>query len=179
LNPIPSPSGVLAPAALIEQSRMRSLGNLRIAVSAIEAGLSDVQAVRMEFAELCDAGADGLQLPDPPEFRQVGWVDKLASLISSQATAEAVRCETEARAFCAEGIRNLLRQAQEVRDACLDAANAILAQYWRQLRVHAQSHFVKERDLDEVIAELSQHRIAAEVNRRTTTFESAKVSSLR
>jgi hypothetical protein len=179
LNPVPLPNAPPPPASYIEQTRLRALGNLRITVSALQAGLAEVAEVRQEFTQLCDAGADGLQLPAPPAFRDVGWVDKVAALGPSQATAESVRCEMEARTFCTDGLKALLRQALEVRAACLEAGQLILAQCWRELLAHARQHFVQERDVDEVIAELSQHRMAAEINRRQTTFEAANVATLR
>jgi hypothetical protein len=38
---------------------------------------------------------------------------------------------------------------------------------------------VKERDLDDVLAELSKHRSAAELKRRQSAFETATVAALR
>ncbi|MDB6093930.1 MAG: hypothetical protein JWM32_1492 [Verrucomicrobia bacterium] len=179
INPVPVPNLPPPTPIVMEQSRQRALGNLRITVAAIQGGIAQVMEVRTEFTQLCDAQADGLQLPLPPDFRNLGWVDRLATLAGPQTTAEAVRCEAEARGFCSDGVKNLLRQAAEVRDACFDAGKAILATYWRQFRAHAQSHYVKERDVDEVIAELVQHRAASEAAIRQATFEAAKVASMR
>ncbi len=179
LNPVAVANTTLPTPALIEQARIRALSNLRATVMALQSGIADVTEVRGQFTELCDTQADGLQLPGPPDFRNLAWVDRLASLSEGQTCAEVLRCENEARAFCAEGIKGLLRQGLEVREACLDAAQALLAKYWRELRAYAQANFVQERDLDEVIAELSQHRLAAEASRRQASFESANVSSLR
>ncbi len=179
LNPIAVANTALPTPTLIEQARIRALTNLRATVMALQSGIADVMEVRAQFAELCDTQADGLQLPTPPEFRSLAWVDRLASLSEGQTCAEVLRCETEARAFCADGIKSLLRQGLEVREACFDAAKALLAKYWRELRAYAQANFVQERDVDEVIAELSQHRLAAEASRRQSSFESANVSSLR
>ena len=179
INPMPVANTPPPSAALIEQARLRALANLRITIVAIQADIAGVREVQDQFMQLCDAQADGLQLPAPPEFRTLAWVDKLASMPGGQATAEAVRCEAEARGFCGDGLKGLLRQAQEVREACLETGKAILAQHWRQLRAHAQANFVQERDVDEVIAELSQHRLAAETSRRQASFEAANVSSLR
>lgn len=179
LNPMPVPNLPPPTPAAIEQARQRALGNLRVTITAIQAGIAEVMSVRGEFAQLCDTQADALQLPPPPEFRTLAWVDKLATLPAPQTTAEAVRCEAEARAYCGEGIKNLLRQSAEVREACMDAAKAILAQHWRQFRAHAQAHYVKERDLDEVIAELTQHRAASDIHRRQASFEAANVASMR
>lgn len=179
LNPVAVANTTLPTPALIEQARIRALSNLRATVMALQSGIADVTEVRGQFTELCDTQADGLQLPGPPDFRNLAWVDRLASLSEGQTCAEVLRCENEARAFCAEGIKVLLRQGIEVREACLDAAKVLLAKRWRELRAYAQANFVQERDVDEVITELSQHRLAAEASRRQASFESANVSSLR
>jgi hypothetical protein len=165
--------------SLIQQTRARALTNLRATALGMQAGLSGVLDVQHEFITLCDSQADGLKLPSAPAFRDAAWVDHIAKLTDTQATAELTACETEARAFCAAGMLTLLREGGEVREACMDAGRAILAKYWRQLRAHAQEHYVKARDVDEVIAELSKHREAAEAKRRQANFETATVAHLR
>ncbi|MDB6128360.1 MAG: hypothetical protein JWM35_2256, partial [Verrucomicrobia bacterium] len=144
------PNAISVPKFIAEQSRTRALANLRASIAALETGVAEVKMVRAEFAKLCDAGADGLQLPEPPDFRQVEWLDSLRGMTVSQSAAEATICETEARHFCAEGIRGLVRQGQEVREACQDAANAIVALRWRQLRSSPHGKQVKDRELDEL-----------------------------
>ncbi len=165
--------------SLVQQTRTRALTNLRATVLAMQAGLSGVLDVQQEFIVLCDSQADGLKLPDPPPFRDAAWVDHVAKLADAQMAAELDACEIESRTFCATGMIALLRQGGEVREACIDAGRAILAKYWRQLRVHAQTHYVKARDVDEVIAELSKHREAAEAKRRQASFETATVAHMR
>ena len=165
--------------ALVQQTRQRAINNLRTSVLAIQTGVTAVQEVRQEFVRLCDTQADGLQLPEPPPFRDDMWVDRLSKLSDGQLCAEASVCESEARAFCATGMTGLLREGGEVHEACIDAGRAILAKYWRQLRVHAQSHYVKEREVDDVLAELNKHRLAAEAKRAQANFETATVASLR
>jgi len=172
-------AAVKGSATLARQTRQRGLINLRATVLAMEAGLAGVQEVRKEFITLCDAQADALQLPEPPKFRDAAWVDHLAKLPDSQISDEVQQCEAEARAFCAEGMTAVLREGGEVHEACTDAGQTILAKYWRSLRVHAQSHYVKERELDEVLAELAKHRQAAELKRRQSSFETATVAALR
>jgi hypothetical protein len=165
--------------SLVQQTRHRGIANLRATVLAMQAGVAGVLEVRKEFMRLCDSQADGLQLPEPPAFRDATWVDRLAKLNDSQLCAEAQACETEARAFGAAGMIALLREGGEVHEACIDAGKAILAKYWRQLRVHAQSHYVKEREVDEVLAELAKHRLAAESKRAQASFETATMAPLR
>ena len=164
---------------LVHQTRARTLANLRDTALGMQAGLSNVLDVQQEFIRLCDAQADGLKLPSAPAFHDAAWVDHVAKLSDSQAGVELGTCETECRTFCATGIIALLREGGEVRESCIDAGRAILAKYWRQLRIHAQEHYVKAREVDEVIAELSKHREAADTKRRQATFENATVAHLR
>ena len=165
--------------SLVQQTRGRALTNLRATALGMQAGLSSVLDVQQEFIRLCDSQADGLKLPSAPAFRDAAWVDHVAKMTDAQAGAELGACEVEARTFCATGMLALLREGGEVREACMDAGRAILAKYWRQLRVHAQEHYVKAREVDEVIVELSKHREAADAKRRQATFESATVAHLR
>ena len=173
--------GSLSPQkpSLMQQTRKRASTHLRATVLAMQAGLGGVQEVRKDFIRLCDASADGLQLPEPPAFRDAAWVDGLVKLTDTQVVAETLSCETEARAFCATGLIAVLQEGGVVREACTDAGRAILAKYWRQLRAHAAQHYVKERDLDEVMAELTKHRTAAEAARRQANFETATMAPLR
>ncbi|MEO6873331.1 MAG: hypothetical protein ABI222_00775 [Opitutaceae bacterium] len=165
--------------SVAQQTRTRATNNLRTTVLTMQGGVAAVQAVRAEFRRLCDAQADGLQLPEPPNFPDATWVDGLANLSENEVCLECQACEKEARAFCATGMHTILRGGGEVREACADASRAILAKYWRQLRAHAQTHYVKEREVDEVLAELNTHRITAENARRQASFESASMAPLR
>lgn len=165
--------------ALVQQTRARALTNLRATALGMQAGLSGVLDVQQEFIRLCNTQADGLKLPSSPAFRDAAWVDHVAKLSDNQMGAELGACEVEARTFCSTGMIALLREGGEVREACIDAGRAILSKYWRQLRVHAQKHYVKEREVDEVITELSKHREAAEAKRRQASFETATVAHMR
>ncbi|MDB6169480.1 MAG: hypothetical protein JWM88_2344 [Verrucomicrobia bacterium] len=151
-----------APAAGATRNRAEALEKLRASVTALQAGCAGLERIRVQFAQLCAAGADALQLPALPDFRDAAWVNRVAALPAGQASIEIAQCEIETRTFCADGFHRLLAEAKEVREACLEAGQAILDKSRRSLRQHARAHFVRERDLDEVIAELEQHRIAAE-----------------
>jgi hypothetical protein len=67
------------------------------------------------------------------------------------------------RATIAERIPQLQTAIDAAHEYVTQRESAYLDNYWQQLRVHAQAHYVAERDLDEVINELSgryieQHR---------------------
>jgi hypothetical protein len=178
LNPVSIPNVATPSAAAMEQARSRTLANLRVSLSMLQDGLAELQQINERFAHVCGERADGLRLPRSPVFPPVPWVDQLAMMTRSQATTEALRIESEARAFHAQGLATLLKRAEDVREACHATATLVIEEHGRLLRIHARTHFVKERDVDEVMAELAQHRIASELRRRQETFEAAKMAKL-
>jgi len=100
------------------------------------------------------------RLPATPQFRTAAWVDRLGTLSDSTATEELAACEAEARAFVREGIKSLLDQAASTHAACLQLREDYLQACWQEAREYALTHLVKERDLDEVIAELHEQQTA-------------------
>lgn len=151
------------------EARLRAIATLRKTVESTESDLADIMEARERFNRLsANQGPDAAQLPKPPVFRTTGWVDRLALLTDVQVYDEVRRAEAEARAFCSNGILALFAQANEVRAACLDARVTVLHKLWNQLRSYAQAHFVFERDVDEVIAELTEHSVGSDLRRRHT-----------
>ncbi len=149
------------------ESRLRAIATLRRTVESTESDLADIMEAREQFSRLsANQGPDAAQLPKPPVFRTTGWVDRLALLTDVQVYDEVRQAEAEARAFCSNGILSLFAQANEVRDACIDARVTVLHKLWSQMRAYAQAHYVQERDVDEVIAELTAHHVSADLRRR-------------
>jgi hypothetical protein len=105
-------------------------------------------------------------LPPPlPNFRRIVWVDWLSVVPSGHLVTEVTRIESEIRAFLNTGLMATLELLEISRAACTGRQDKILQDYWAQLRKHAQAHYVKERDLDEVLDDLA-HRYDAEIARR-------------
>jgi hypothetical protein len=178
LNPIAVANTAPPSAASIEQARQRTVANLRVSITMLQDGLAALQQIEERFMKICGTRPDGPRLPRLPAFRGIGWVDQLAMIPRAQAITEATRAENEARAFHTEGLAAILAQAQHTREACQAMVNLVVEEHGRLLRIHARAHFVKERDVDEVIAELAQHRIESELRRRQDTFESAKMAKM-
>ena len=88
------------------------------------------------------------------------WIDRLSTLSDSDAVAELAACESEARAFARDGIKVLLENSAATHTACLQLREDYLQACWQEARDHALRHYVKERDLDEVITELEAHHVA-------------------
>jgi hypothetical protein len=105
----------------------------------------------------------GTRLPALPAFHSAAWVDKTFLLPPAKCTAELQAAEAEARAFCSSGKNELLIAAERVRATSLRARQAFLDDYWGQLRAHALKHYVKPREVDEVVEELSARYLTSDL----------------
>lgn len=110
-------------------------------------------------------GAGDVLAPALPNFRRLVWVDWLSVVPGGHLVAEVTRIESEVRAFLNTGLAALLEQLETSRAACTSRQDRMTQEYWTQLRAHAQAHYVRERDLDDVLDDLS-HRYDAEIARR-------------
>lgn len=107
-----------------------------------------------------------VRTPTLPDLRRVAWVNTLAVLPLDQLTAETAAAEKSARAFVAQGHRSALIRLQASHDSCTSYEEAYLDRYWNQLRTHAQTHYVEERDIEEVIAVLTHRYVTTDLARR-------------
>jgi hypothetical protein len=153
--------GAAGGARGLRLTRVEAMAVLRATVVATALELSDLAQTASRVTQL---SADELpataRLPEVPQFRNVAWVDRLDTLAPGAATAELAACEAEARAFVREGVKGLLQKAASTHAACQQLRKEYLQACWQEAREHALSHYVQERDLDEVIAELQAHQIA-------------------
>jgi hypothetical protein len=107
-----------------------------------------------------------IRVPVLPDFQRVEWVNHLAALSLDQALTEATCFEQEVRDFLADGIDRVHIRLEVGRDECARLENRVLEQYWSQLREYAQTHYVEERDVDDVLTMLAQRFASAENARR-------------
>jgi hypothetical protein len=101
-------------------------------------------------------GARDVNPPVLPNFRRLVWVDWLAVVPVGHLVAEVTRIEGEIRSFLNRGLNETMDRLQACRDAGNDRQDAILRVYWNRLRTHAQSHYVEERDVDDVLDSLGR-----------------------
>ena len=142
-------------------SRLEATAGLRATVVAAGIELADIAQTASRVTQLsADELPASARLPSGPQFRTVAWIDHLATLSDDAALTELEKCEEEARTFTRDGIKTLLDQAATTHAACLQLREDYLQACWQEAREHALAHYVKERDLDEVIAELQAHHIA-------------------
>ncbi len=101
-------------------------------------------------------GARDVFPPVLPNFRRLVWVDWLAVVPAGHLVTEVTRIEGEIRSFLNRGVIETMDRLQACRDAGNDRQDAILRVLWNRLRTHAQSHYVEERDVDDVLDSLAR-----------------------
>lgn len=148
------------------QRRLHAIGVLRSAADYLHNESEKVEVIATAAARLAEGKLPGeVRLPALPVFRPPTWVDQVFSLPVAKCTAELQAAEAEARAFCTGGKNDLLITAEKTRAASLRQRQAHLESYWDGLRAHALEHYIKPRDVDEVIAELAARYLADDIER--------------
>jgi hypothetical protein len=113
-----------------------------------------------------------VQLADIPIKGVVGWVDNLALMHDRDALGAAQEMETDARMIVAKKLTEYHASATAALEALKEIENQELESYWEVLRAHALAHYVQERDVDEVLNELNERYVVANIERRQRAIES-------
>jgi hypothetical protein len=163
----------------------REMRGLRLAVSTparVERPGSHEIALLHEISLRVEAQLDGLaeiaarvnahaleialevRLAPLPHFRRSAWVNWLCAVPLDQALVDVARAEGEIRTFLND-MQPILGRLQAGRVSCVQRQENYLQQYWTQLRDHAQSHWVEEREVDQVLDTLAA-RYDADIKRR-------------
>lgn len=158
-----------AAGAAAGRYHMQSLAVLRDVAVRLEQQHAHLTALAARLQELTQTHPDlirEVRLPALPDFRHVAWVSRLALLPIERCVAEAARVEAMVRDFISAGQGLAHARIEASRSACVHLADRFLQYYWNQLRTHAQIHYVEERDIDEVINELAQRYVGADLIRQ-------------
>jgi hypothetical protein len=159
-------SGNTAPGRGLRPSRTESLATLRATVVSSANDIADIAQTASRVTQLsADELPDTARLPAGPQFRTALWIDQLMSLGDKTAIVELEKCEAEARFFTREGVKQMLEQAATTHAACIQLRDDYLNACWQEARDHALRNYVKERDIDEVLAELHTN-YATDVEKR-------------
>jgi hypothetical protein len=106
-------------------------------------------------AHALEIGLIDVRVPPLPQFRRAVWVDWLRVIPLEQSIADITRVEAEVRAFVHGGMQPIVGRLQASRVSSVQRQEDYLQQYWEQLRAHAQSHWVEEREVDHVLDTLA------------------------
>lgn len=113
-----------------------------------------------------------VQLIELPIKGVVGWVDNLALQHDRDALPAAQELEGDARTIVAKRLPEFHASAAAAIEAITAIENQELESYWEVLRAHALAHYVQERDVDEVLNELNERYVVANIERRQRAIES-------
>lgn len=151
---------------LTRSQSIHAISILRSAAAYLHAEAAKVDLITEEAARVGEGKLPpDTRLPALPAFRASTWVDRTFALSPAKCAAEVEAAEVEARGFCTAGKNDLLIQAEKTRAASLHTRQSYLEGYWQQLRAHALKYYVKPRDVDEVLAELTARYLAVEIER--------------
>ncbi len=151
---------------LTRTQSLHAIAILRSATAFLHSEATKIELIADEAARLGEGHLPpGTRLPKLPAFHPSTWVDRAILLPAPKCNAELEAAETEARGFCTGGKNELLIQAEQTRNASLRARQNHLEAYWRTLRTHALKHYVKPRDVAEVLAELTTRYLAGDLER--------------
>lgn len=112
-----------------------------------------------------------VQLIELPIKGVVNWVDSLALQHDRDALPAAHQMEADARAIVAKKLTDFHASAAAALEALGSIENQELESYWEVLRAHALAHYVQERDVDEVLNELNERYVVANIERRQRAIE--------
>jgi len=113
-----------------------------------------------------------VQLPELPIKGAVNWTDNLALLHDRDALPAAQEMESDARNVVAKRLTEFHQNAAEALEELAAVDSKELESYWEVLRAHALAHYVQERDVDEVLTELNERYVVANIERRQRAIES-------
>ena len=155
------------PEAARARRELHLFAVLRDTALRVEEQLFRLDAIAKQLEATVPAIASSeVRTPALPDLRHVAWVNTLAVMPLDQLVAETTAAEKAARAFVAQGHRTALIRLQASHDSCTGYEEAYLERYWNQLRTHAQTHYVEERDTAEVIASLTHRYVTTDLARR-------------
>lgn len=150
------------------RDRVQALAVLRETASRVEEQYNQLSLSAQALQQLTQAHADlarEIRLPALPDLRRAGWVSQLALMPLEQCLKETRQVETDVREFLTSGHAAAFARVEASHSACTHLEQRFLQYYWNQLRSHAQTHYVQERDIDDVLAELAQRYVQSDILR--------------
>jgi hypothetical protein len=79
--------------------------------------------------------------------------------------------ESDARTVVSKKLTEYHASAAAAIESLAGIENQELESYWEVLKAHALAHYVQERDVDEVLNELNERYVVANIERRQRVIE--------
>jgi hypothetical protein len=104
---------------------------------------------------------DEVRVLPPPFAGLVQWVENLELRANVEALVKMQNKEAEVRLLLVNKLLPLRSRATTAREAVTKAQEDYFENYWADLRLHALTHYVKDREVDEVLDELTERYLGA------------------
>lgn len=156
---------------------IRLAAQLRNCSVVVEEKQSQLDRVAGEVGQLAiRIGASEVRVPVIPAFRRSRWVEWLGAISRTQALDEITRAEFEVRSFLNGGLQVARTKLQTARTLCLLTKEALLDEYWDQLRLHTRQHHVRACNVDDVLQDLERRHPDAHSGVPAAARETAETS---
>jgi hypothetical protein len=153
--------------------RAQAFAELRMGADSLDRTALQLESLTRSMAMIAaNSPYRDVQLAELPIKGVVGWVDNLALQHDRDALPAAQEMEADARAIVAKKLTDFHASAAAALDTLGVIENQELESYWEVLRAHALAHYVQERDVDEVLNELNERYVVANIERRQRAIES-------
>jgi hypothetical protein len=153
--------------------RAQAFAELRMGADSLDRTAVQLESLTRTMAlYAANSAYKDILLSEIPIKGVVGWVDNLALQHDRDALPAAQEMETDARSVVAKKLTAYHASAAAALEAVAAIENQELENYWEVLRAHALAHYVQERDVDEVLNELNERYVVANLERRQRVIES-------
>ncbi len=152
--------------------RAQSFAELRMGADSLDRTALQLESLTRSMAMIAaNTPYKDVRVADLPIKGVVGWVDNLALQHDRDALPAAQEMEADARTIVAKKLNDYHASAAAAVESLTVIENQELESYWEVLRAHALAHYVQERDVDEVLNELNERYVVANIERRQRAIE--------
>jgi hypothetical protein len=153
--------------------RAQAFAELRMGADSLDRTALQLESLTRSMAMIgANSPYQDVQLAEIAIKGVVNWVDNLALQHDRDALPAAQELEADARNVVAKKLTTYHASAAAALAALTPIENQELESYWEVLRAHALAHYVQERDVDEVLNELNERYVVANIERRQRVIES-------
>jgi hypothetical protein len=152
--------------------RAQAFAELRMGADSLDRTALQLESLKRSIAMIAaNTAYKDVQLAELPIKGVVNWVDNLALQHDKDALPAAQEMEADARNVVAKKLTNYHASAAAALEALGGIEGQELESYWEVLRAHALAHYVQERDVDEVLNELNERYVVANIERRQRVLD--------
>ncbi|HTQ32232.1 MAG TPA: hypothetical protein VMI53_13555 [Opitutaceae bacterium] len=143
-------------------ARAAAMAELRLAAGKLDTASAKLEAAARALSQaVMGTIYDKVRVLVSPFADMTQWVDNLAPLSDAEAFATTQSEEADVRSLLAKKLSPLHARAEAARGTVAEAARNYFENYWKQLREHALTYYVEDRQVDEVLDELTERHVAA------------------